>query len=139
MAKNKGGAKAPRFAFLETPYFKVTPHPKQSHLWVVTNINDKILSINNLPIIYYNGVSWADAMGESKVFGFCTKEEAEEAARDLNERVITGWSVYFDDKTPLQRVWDIAKYSVLFWMAVGMFFTGITVAAVWGALTMSGR
>lgn len=123
MAENKGGSSDPQFYYIERKFFRAIEYSNRPGNWIVVNINSAPISTNELPLSY-NGPNGnrVDALGSDQLPVYFSKEYAENVAKKLNDRVITGFEIGFGNTG-----WNRAK-AVFNQNPALQFATGIVLA-----------
>lgn len=124
MAKNKRGPSGPQFYYIERKFFRVIEHPQVRGKWIIVNINDIPISNNELPLCYIGDHGkMMDALGEDRLTAYSVKSGAEKAAKDLNDRVISGFEIDFGN-TRWNQAKAVFNQSPLLQVVAGMLSAG---------------
>lgn len=124
MAKNKGGPSGPQFYYIERKFFRVIEHPQVRGKWIIVNINGIPISNNELPLCYIGDHGkMMDALGEDRLTAYFVKSGAEKAAKDLNDRVISGFEIDFGN-TRWNQAKAVFNQSPVLQVVAGMLSAG---------------
>ncbi|CAM8750960.1 hypothetical protein CENTIMANUS_00357 [Klebsiella phage vB_KpM_Centimanus] len=124
MAKNKRGPSGPQFYYIERKFFRVIEHPQVRGKWIIVNINDIPISNNELPLCYIGDHGkMMDALGEDRLTIYSVKSGAEKAAKDLNDRVISGFEIDFGS-TRWNQAKAVFNQSPVLQVVAGMLSAG---------------